>query len=83
MIAPHGNRFASLDPENADLAGIKSTVPNAVVAVLDVLIEATKKLYDQSYPSNLFKNLTECKELSKEMNLRAPSLRARQASRNG
>ena len=74
LIATHGNRFilhmafrSSLDSDDADLDATKKRVPSTVETILQRLINATAKLYESSYPSNLFKNLTKCKELAKEM----------------
>lgn len=74
LIATHGNRFvlhvafrSALDPDSVDLEAIRKKVPTAVEAILKQLIAATVKLYDSSYPSNLFKNLKKCKALGQEM----------------
>ncbi len=74
LIATHGNRFvlhmafhSNLDPNNADLEATRKAIPDVVKMILIGLISATMKLYDSSYPSNLFKNLSKCKELAKEM----------------
>lgn len=74
LIATHGNRFilhmafrAGLDPNNADLDSTLKAVPGVVVDVWADLFGATMKLYEASYPSNLFKNLTKCRELAKEI----------------
>jgi hypothetical protein len=74
LIATHGNRFilhmvfrSGLDPDNPDLAATLARVPDAVVNSWADLFGATMKLYEASYPSNLFKNLTKCRELAKEI----------------
>jgi hypothetical protein len=74
LIATHGNRFvlhmifrSGLDPDSTDLEATLKQVPDAVLSVLEKLIQATMALYDSSYPSNLFKNQTKCRELAKYM----------------
>lgn len=74
LIATHGNRFvlhmvfrSGLDPDGSDLDATREAVPPAVKSTLSSLIDATKKLYESSYPSNLFKNLTKCRNLASEM----------------
>lgn len=74
LIATHGNRFilhrvfrSGVDPDNADLEATLIAVPGAVINAWVSLYQATIRLYEASYPSNLFKNLTKCRELSKEM----------------
>lgn len=74
LIATHGNRFVlhivfqsglNLDDEN-----LEDTIERAkseVGATLNRLIEATISLYETSYPSNLFKNLTKCRDLKTHM----------------
>lgn len=78
LIATHGNRFVfhmacrfGLDPDDPDLNGTRNKVPHTVATVLRRLIDATIKLYDTSYPSNLFKNLTKCKDLATELDHKA------------
>jgi hypothetical protein len=65
LIATHGNRFVlhmifrSLDPNKIDdVNAIHQHIEEVVRTMLDQLIAATMKLYEASYPSNLFKNLT-------------------------
>lgn len=74
LIATHGNRFvlhmifrSEINLDNIDLDGIRKQIPLSVTVVMTKLIMATKKLYEGSYPSNLFKNLTKCKSLADEM----------------
>jgi hypothetical protein len=74
LIATHGNRFvlhmvfrSGVDPDNADLEVARKTIPKTVETTLSGLITATTKLYDSSYPSNLFKNLGKCKKLAEQM----------------
>jgi hypothetical protein len=74
LIATHGNRFvlhmifrSGVDPNNVDLDATIKTLHETVIDVLAGLIDATVKLYESSYPSNLFKNLTKCRELANEM----------------
>jgi hypothetical protein len=45
----------------------RKAVPNAINGILERLIAATEKLYEDSYPSNLFKNLTKCEALAEEL----------------
>jgi len=74
LIATHGNRFvlhmifrSDVGPDGGDLEAARKAVPLAVQNTLTRLIDATLKLYESSYPSNLFKNLSKCRELAKEM----------------
>jgi len=77
LIATHGNRFilhmvfrSGLDPGNPDLDATLKAVPQAVVNAWSELFNAVMDLYEASYPSNLFKNLTKCRELAKEIDRR-------------
>jgi hypothetical protein len=72
LIATHGNRFilhmaqrSALDINKIEEA--RKAVPNAINGILERLIAATEKLYEDSYPSNLFKNLTKCEALAEEL----------------
>lgn len=74
LIATHGNRFVlhmvfrSMDPDVVtDVNSMRRRIGPAVLEILDQLVATTMKLYEASYPSNLFKNLTKCRELAKEM----------------
>jgi len=74
LIATHGNRLvlymalrSGLDPNDSDLEATKKKVPETINPIVERLIEATGRLYESSYPGNLFKNLTKCKNIAKEM----------------
>ena len=74
LIATHGNRFilhmvfkSGVDPHNPEMDKTRKAIPDAVARTIHGLIAAKAKLYADSYPSNLFKNLTKCKDLEKEM----------------
>jgi hypothetical protein len=64
LIATHGNRFVlhmvfrlGLDPDSIDLQKAREVIPDIVKSILEKLIWTVMKLYESSYPSNLFKNL--------------------------
>ncbi len=74
LIATHGNRFVLYMffqtmsvPADSKFEAVNKVLPAAVEKILSTLIYAQKKHYDSSYPSNLFKNLTKCKDLAKKM----------------
>jgi hypothetical protein len=76
LIATHGNRVilhavfkAYSDPTGKDWVSVQSSIPELVLRSLASLIDATKKHYDTAYPSNLFKNLSKCKDLAAEMGI--------------
>ncbi len=74
LIATHGNRVvlhsvfqSGLDLNDPDLAATLDKAKSAVEPTLNKLIDATVKRFESSYPSNLFKNLTKCRDLASEM----------------
>jgi len=74
LIATHGNRFLlhiifryHVKLESSDWEAMRKALPNSVNVELNRLIEVTKERYETSYPSNLFKNLTKCKDLANEL----------------
>jgi len=74
LIATHGNRFvlhilfrSGVDVRNSDSDATRKQIPAVVKQAVNGLIAATTKAYADAYPSNLFKNLSKCKELEKEM----------------
>jgi hypothetical protein len=82
LIATHGNRFVlhmifrALDPDKAnDVNAMRQSIEEAVRTTLDRLITATMNRYESSYPSNLFKNLTKCRELATVVQKEQPRLK--------
>jgi hypothetical protein len=82
LIATHGNRFVlhmifrSMDPDKVDdVNALRQNIEEAVRTTLDQLIAATMKLYEASYPSNLFKNLAKCRELALIVQKEQPRLK--------
>jgi hypothetical protein len=74
LIATHGNRFVlhmlfqvAVDLDKFDMASANKIVTHGLKNILASLIDATMKLYKDSYPSNLFKNLSKCRDLAKEI----------------
>jgi hypothetical protein len=58
---------AILEFDRSDLLYMQKEVSTQVQTIWARLSGATMQLYETSYPSNLFKNLTKCRELAKEM----------------
>lgn len=76
LIATHGNRFVlhmvfnSLSPatlDDNDLLATKKAASSVVQNIWAQLSGAAMQLYETSYPATLFKNLSKCRELAKEM----------------
>jgi hypothetical protein len=74
LIATHGNRFvlhsvfrSIPDPAEVAVEKVGDVAASAVQENLAKLILVTTNYYETSYPSNLFKNLSKCKILAKEM----------------
>jgi hypothetical protein len=74
LIATHGNRFvlhmifqSGIDLNDENLDATIELAKSQAATTLSELIEATMSLYETSYPSNLFKNLSKCRELKKYM----------------
>jgi hypothetical protein len=74
LIAVHGNRFVlhavfrklqptDLDDPGADFDQVRQQVPVLAAEVLDRTITEAMRVYPNAYPSNLFKNVSKCREL--------------------
>lgn len=74
LVAVHGNRFVlhgviksmpmhDLDDPTTDLEAIKAQIPALTATVLDKTITEAKRLFPTAYPSNLFKNVSKCRDL--------------------
>lgn len=50
----------------------KDNIRNSVISLLDVFVDRTTQfideLFPESYPANIFKNSTKCKQLEEKLN---------------
>lgn len=50
----------------------KDSIRNSVISLVDVLVDQTTQfmdeLFPESYPANIFKNSTKCKQLEEKLN---------------
>jgi hypothetical protein len=74
LIAVHGNRFVlhgvirklpatELNDSASDTEALKAQVPALTTEILMRTIAEAKALYPNAYPSNLFKNVSKCRDL--------------------
>ena len=59
--------------ENFNISVIdKDSIQNGVISLVDVLVDQTTQfideLFPESYPANIFKNSTKCKQLEEKFN---------------
>lgn len=80
LVCIHANRFilhfvlkekAQNEKFNMSVLN-KDNIRNSVIPLVDVLVEQTTQcmdeLFPESYPANIFKNSTKCKELEEKLN---------------
>ena len=80
LVCIHANRFIlhfilkdKGKSENFNISVIdKDSIQNGVIALVDVLVDQTTQfideLFPESYPANIFKNSTKCKQLEEKFN---------------
>lgn len=80
LVCIHANRFIlhfilkdKGQNENFNMSVIdKDCIRNSVISLVYVLVDQTTQfmdeLFPESYPANIFKNLTKCKQLEKKLN---------------
>ena len=84
LVAVHGNRFVlhgiikrmatiDLDDPALDMDALKARLPAVTAEILEKTIAQAKHLYPNAYPSNLFKNVSKCRDLIKHVLTPTPS----------
>lgn len=80
LVCIHANRFIlhfilkdKGKSENFNISVIdKDSIQNGVISLVDVLVDQTTQfideLFPESYPANIFKNSTKCKQLEEKFN---------------
>ena len=80
LVCIHANRFIlhfilkdKGQNENFNMSVIdKDSIRNSVIPLVDVLVDQTTQfmdeLFPESYPANIFKNSTKCKQLEEKLN---------------
>ena len=80
LVCIHANRFIlhfilkdKGKSENFNISVIdKDSIQNGVISLVDVLVDRTTQfideLFPESYPANIFKNSTKCKQLEEKFN---------------
>lgn len=80
LVCIHANRFIlhfilkdKGKNENFNMSVIdKDSIRNGVISLVDVLVDQTTQfideLFPESYPANIFKNATKCKQLEGKFN---------------
>ena len=80
LVCIHANRFIlhfilkdKGKSENFNISVIdKESIQNGVISLVDVLVDQTTQfideLFPESYPANIFKNSTKCKQLEEKFN---------------